>query len=73
MRSQVKKSDVMMVVTMMQSVASVEDIEGTSESWFFEEPVEVPIEKEIRVMRCAVADEQKPQENTELGDHHQRE
>ena len=36
------------------------------ESWFFEEPVEEPVEKETGVVSCAVADEEKPQESTKL-------
>ena len=59
----------------MQSVTDVEDVEEADEpeeeeidfeSWFFEEPVEEPVKKETRIVRCAVADKEKPQESTEL-------
>ena len=56
-------------------MAGVEDIEEADEpkeekidfeSWFFEEPVEEPVKKETGIVRCAVADKEKPQESTEL-------
>jgi hypothetical protein len=59
----------------MQSVADVEDVEEASEpedeeidfeSWFFEEPVDEPVKKETGVVRCTVANEEKPQESTEM-------
>ena len=64
-----------MAAVAVQSVADVENVEKASEpkdeeidfeSWFFEELIEEPVEKEIGVVRCEVADEKKPQESTEL-------
>ena len=62
-------------VVAMQSAADVEDVKeayepedkgNDFESWFFEEPVEEPVKKETRVVRCTVANEEKPQESAEM-------